>query len=57
MTWLVIGAVALVVFGIVIRMFMSARFPKGYRAWVAERRQSFEANNEAWDQDDDKFRR
>lgn len=55
--WLVISAIALIFVGILVRMVLSARFPKGYRAWAAQRRQSFEANNEAWDQNDEKFRR
>jgi hypothetical protein len=55
--WLVIGAIAVLVAGIAIRMILSARFPKGYRKWAAERRGSFDANNEAWDRADEEFRR
>jgi hypothetical protein len=54
--WLVLGAVALFVVGVVLRMFLAARFPKGYKAWAARRRDAFAANNEAWDRQDEDFR-
>jgi hypothetical protein len=55
--WFVIGAIALFVIGIVLRMILAARFPKGYRGWAARRRERFEENNEAWDRADEEFRR
>jgi hypothetical protein len=57
LAWLVIGAIAVLVAGIAIRMVLSARFPKGYRKWAAERREDFEANNDSWDRADEQFRR
>jgi hypothetical protein len=55
--WLVIGAIALFVVGVVLRMIFSARFPQGYRHWARSRRESFEAHNEAWDRADEEFKR
>ena len=55
--WLVIGAIGLLVVGIVLRMVIAARFPKGYRAWASARRERFDANNDAWDRADEEFRR
>jgi hypothetical protein len=57
LSWLVIGAIVLVALGIVVRMVLAARFPKGYRDWAARRRESFTANNEAWDREDEEFKR
>ena len=55
--WLVVGAIALFVVGVVLRMIVAARFPKGYRQWAERRREAFAANNDAWDRDDEEFRR
>jgi hypothetical protein len=55
--WLVMGAIALVVVGIVVRMILAARFPKGYKEWAAQRRDAFAARNEDWDSEDENFRR
>lgn len=55
--WLVIGAIVLLVLGIVARMVLAARFPKGYRAWAAERRDSFAERNEAFDRAEEEFRK
>lgn len=55
--WLVVGAIAFVVAGIVVRMILAARFPKGYKEWAAGRRDAFAARNENWDRDDENFRR
>jgi hypothetical protein len=57
LAWLVIGAIALFVVGVVLRMVFSARFPKGYRHWARSRRESFEARNDAWDRADEEFKR
>ena len=57
LTWVVVGALALLVIGIVLRMVLSARFPKGYRAWARTRRESFAERNEAWDRADEEFRK
>ena len=51
--WVVLGAIGLFVAGIALRMFIAARFPKGYRAWAQSRRDSFAENNAKWDRDDD----
>ena len=53
--WLVVGAVALFVCGVVIRMVLAARFPAGYKAWARRNRDEFAGRNEAWDRDDDAF--
>lgn len=55
--WVVVGAIALFVIGIVLRMVLSARFPKGYRQWAEQRRESFASKNETWDREDEEFRR
>ena len=55
--WLVVGGIALLVAGIVVRMILAARFPKGYKAWAAQRRGTFAARNEDWDRDDEERRR
>jgi hypothetical protein len=55
--WLVLGAIALFVVGVIARMILSARFPKGYRQWARSRRDEFDARNERWDQADEEFRR
>lgn len=57
LSWLVIGAVALFVVGVVLRMIFAARFPAGYRSWARNRRETFAARNEQWDNDDDAFRK
>ena len=53
LAWLVLGAIALFVAGIALRMFIAARFPKGYGAWARGRRDSFAERNAQWDRDDD----
>lgn len=55
--WLVLGAVALVVGGIALRMIFAARFPAGYKAWAARKRDAFSSRNEAWDREDEEFRK
>lgn len=55
--WLVLGAIALFVAGVAVRMILAARFPRGYRRWARARREDFAARNERWDEDDDAFRR
>lgn len=57
LAWLVLGAIALFVAGLVIRMVLAARFPHGYKEWAFLRRQKFAARNEAWDDEDEAFRR
>ena len=57
LVWIVIGGIGLLVVGIVLRMVLAARFPKGYRDWAARKRESFDANNDAWDRADEEFRR
>jgi hypothetical protein len=57
LAWIVIGAIALFIVGVVIRMIISARFPRDFRAWTRERRDEFAARNEHWDRADDEFRR
>ena len=57
LSWVVIGAIGLLVAGIVLRMVLAARFPKGYRAWASARRERFGANNDAWDRADEEFHR
>ena len=54
--WVVVGAIVVLVLGIMARMVLAARFPKGYRAWAAQRRDSFAARNEAFDRADVEFR-
>ena len=55
--WLVVGAIGVFVAGIVLRTIVAARFPKGYRRWAERRREAFAANNDAWDREDEEFRR
>ena len=55
--WLVLGAVALFVAGLVLRMVLAARFPKGYRAWARSRRDAFAERNDTWDRADEEFRK
>lgn len=55
--WIVIGAIVVLVIGIAVRMVIAARFPKGYRAWAAERRESFAERTEAFDRADEEFRK
>jgi hypothetical protein len=50
--WIVLGAIALLVAGIALRMFIAARFPKGYSAWARSRRDTFAERNAQWDEDD-----
>jgi hypothetical protein len=57
LAWIVLGAIALFVVGVVIRMFIAARFPRHFRAWTRERRDEFAARNEQWDRADEEFRR
>ena len=57
LSWLVVGAIVLIVAGMALRMVLAIRFPKGYRAWANERRGRFDANNEAWDRADEEFHR
>ena len=49
--WIVLGAIALLVAGIALRMLIAARFPKGYSAWAQSRRDSFAERNAQWDED------
>ena len=55
--WVVLGAVALFVIGIVLRMILAARFPKGYGAWARSRRDAFAQRNAEWDRTDEESRR
>ena len=55
--WLILGAVAVFVVGVLLRMFLAARFPKGYRVWARSRRDDFAQRNEAWDRADEEFRK
>jgi hypothetical protein len=57
LNWIVLGAVGLFVVGIIVRMILSARFSKGYRAWAASKRDAFAERNESWDAEDERFRR
>ena len=50
--WIVLGAIALLVVGIALRMVIAARFPKGYSAWARSRRETFAERNAQWDEDD-----
>ncbi len=54
---LVLGGVALFVVGVLVRMFLAARFPRGYRQWAERRRDKFAARNDAWDREDEEFRK
>ena len=51
--WLVLGAIVLFVAGIALRMFIAARFPKGYGAWASSKREDFANNNAKWDREDE----
>jgi len=51
--WLILGAIGLVLLGLLIRMVLAARFPRGYRDWAHSRRESFEERNRAWDRQDE----
>ncbi len=55
--WIVVGAIVLFVAGIALRMFIAARFPKGYGAWAKSRSDSFAERNAQWDRGDDDFRK
>ena len=55
--WLILGAVGVFVVGVLLRMFLAARFPKGYRTWARSRRDEFAQRNDAWDRADDEFRK
>ena len=54
---IVLGGIALFVAGVLVRMFLAARFPRGYRQWAERRRDKFAERNEAWDREDDEFRK
>jgi hypothetical protein len=54
---LVLGGIALFVAGVLVRMFLAARFPRGYRQWAERRRDRFAERNEAWDREDEEHRR
>ena len=54
---LVLGGIALFVVGVLLRMFLAARFPRGYREWAERRRNTFAERNEAWDREDEEQRR
>ena len=56
-SWLVIGAIVLIVAGIITRMVLAARFPRNYREWARARRDGFAARNETWDRSDEEFRK
>lgn len=56
LTWFILGAVVVIFLGVIVRMILAARFPKGYRSWTASRRESFAARNEAWDRADEQER-
>ena len=51
--WAVLGAIALLVLGVALRMVLAARFPKGYGAWARSRREEFAERNAKWDAGDD----
>jgi hypothetical protein len=51
--WAVLGAIALLVIGVLLRMVIAARFPKGYGAWARSRRDAFADQNAKWDADDE----
>lgn len=54
---IVLGGIALFVAGVLVRMFLAARFPRGYRQWAERRRDKFAERNDAWDREDDEFRK
>jgi len=51
--WIVLGAIGLLVAGIALRMFIAARFPKGYSAWARSRREDFAERNARWHGEDE----
>ena len=51
--WAVLGAIALLVLGVLLRMILAARFPKGYGTWARSRREEFAERNAKWDADDE----
>jgi hypothetical protein len=55
--WAVLGAIALLVIGVGLRMILAARFPKGYGAWARSRRDEFADRNAKWDAGDEDPRR
>lgn len=55
--WTILGAIALFLAGVVVRMVLAARFPRGFREWTAARRETFAARNERWDRDDEQERK
>lgn len=55
--WVVLSAIALFVVGIMLRMIVSARFPKGYGAWARSRRDAFAERNAEWDRTEGDSRR
>ena len=55
--WIVLAAIALFVVGLLLRTILAARFPKGYRSWASRNSESFAARNEAWERQDDEFRK
>jgi hypothetical protein len=57
LSWVVLGGIGIFVGGVVLRMILAARFPKGYRQWAKARRDDFAQRSEAWDKADDEFRR
>ena len=54
--WAVLGAIALLVVGVLLRMIIAARFPKGYGAWARSRRDTFAESNAKWETDDERRR-
>lgn len=54
---IVLGGIVLFVAGVLVRMFLAARFPRGYREWAARRRDKFAERNDAWDREDEEHRR
>lgn len=55
--WIVVAAVGFVFVGILLRMVLAARFPKGYGAWARQRREQFTQRSDQWDRDDEAFRK
>jgi uncharacterized membrane protein (DUF485 family) len=51
-TWLILGAIALFVVAIVLRMVFAARFPRGYAGWARRRRDKFAARRDAWEREE-----
>jgi len=54
---IVLGGIVLFVAGVLVRMFFAARFPRGYRQWAERRRDRFAERNDAWDREDEEFRK